>query len=186
MRVTLIVQQICKLLTVMALGVLIAQKTGLRPYMQVIGGGLFVGVVACWTYARMPGGKPMRRSDNEAAEGITASSVPSVKSMWATVRVDRSFAIYLIGMVVTIIGQCMLGSFVPLFLKSVAGMPSSRVIWLDAAGMMGGLGDELSGGAGLPRSFWIQADHASVNGDGVSRFIPGGGLCWPSGSCFLA
>ncbi len=138
--VTLIVQQICKLLTVMALGVLIAQKTGLRPYMQVIGGGLFVGVVACLSYARMPGGKPMRRSDNEAAEGITASSVPSVKSMWATVRVDRSFAIYLIGMVVTIIGQCMLGSFVPLFLKSVAGMPSSRVIWLDAAGMVGGLG----------------------------------------------
>jgi MFS family permease len=60
--------------------------------------------------------------------------------MWAAVRVDRSFSLYLIGMVVTIIGQCMLGTLVPLFLKNVAGMPSSRVIWLDAAGMVGGLG----------------------------------------------
>jgi MFS family permease len=142
--VTLIVQQLCKLLTVLALGVLIAQRAGLRPYMQAIACGLIVGVAACWSYARMPGGQPMRRqpaaADTEAAHGVTASSVPSFKSMWATVRVDRSFALYLTGMVVTIVAQCMLGSFVPLFLKDVARMPSSRVIWLDAAGMVGGLG----------------------------------------------
>jgi predicted MFS family arabinose efflux permease len=138
--VTMIVQQLCKLVTVLALGVLIGQKAGLRPYMQAIGGGLFVGVAACLSYARMPGGKAPPPRHSEAAEGITASTIPSVKSMWATVWLDRSFSLFLIGMVVTIIGQCMLGSFVPLFMKTVAGMPTSRVIWLEAATTVGGLG----------------------------------------------
>jgi MFS family permease len=107
--------------------------------MQAISSGLVVGVAACLSYARMPGGKPMPQPDSEAAHGVTAASVPSFKSMWATVRVDRSFALFLIGMVVTIIGQSMLASFVPLFMKSVAGMPPSNVIWLEAANMIGGL-----------------------------------------------
>jgi hypothetical protein len=137
--VTLIVQQVCKLVTVLVLGGLVAERSGLRPYEQAIGGGLVVGVAACWCYARMPGGKPVGAAGGGEVGGTLRSSIPTVGSMWATVRRDGPFGLYLSGMVVVIVGQCMLVSFVPLFMRSVAGMPSSWVVWLDAAGMAGGL-----------------------------------------------
>lgn len=100
----------------------------LSRYQLLIGGGAVIGIISVLVMVKIPGGAPM----DERTDASTHLS-----DLREALR-DGNFRTFLLGRACEVMGAGMAGAFFPLFLTERLGMPSSTVIALGTAGVLGG------------------------------------------------
>lgn len=108
-------------------GFVIERTAGLTGFMLLISAGVLAGLVAAWSYGRVPGGA--RRGDVNNAD---------IRKVLAVSK-DPNFRRYMLGIGLIIVGFTPLLSFLPLFMTQVVGLSESNVVRLPIGALAGGL-----------------------------------------------
>ncbi|AQQ72096.1 H+ Antiporter protein [Limihaloglobus sulfuriphilus] len=105
------------------------EHLGLSRFMILISAGLLMGYVSLVFYYLLPGGTAVHESERKNA-GFTAI-LSSLK--------DRLYLKYLTGVSLGVLGSGALFSFLPLYMKEVAGIEAGTIVWIDLGGMTGSI-----------------------------------------------
>lgn len=110
-------------------GYVVGHGTGLGRFLGLQAAGCAAGLVGTLMLLRVPGGEPAGMEENG-------------RTHWADLREamrDRNFRNFLCGIAGVMLGSGMLGAFMPLMLVDKVGIGPGTVIWLDNAGLIGGM-----------------------------------------------
>jgi MFS family permease len=128
----------------LALGIasrVIGTTPGLASFMGLIGVGAVIGIVGVALMGFVPGGAPIRASG--PSQGHFAALIATLN--------DRNFLCTLGGLGSVMVGSVLLTSFLPLYAIEQIGLPSSTVVLLDMAAMLGGVMASLFWGVAADR-----------------------------------
>lgn len=107
-------------------GTVLGLVHGLTGFLILFAAGVAAGFVSVWASTRIPGGAPQP----EAA---------ATRRNLRDALFDGEFRKYSIGVALITLGTVPLGSFLPLYMEEIVGLPSSQVVLLQLGGMVGAL-----------------------------------------------
>ncbi|MEZ4670860.1 MAG: MFS transporter [Anaerolineae bacterium] len=102
---------------------------GFERFTLLFGLALFFGFAAVWSANHIPGGAPVRGSQQEQV----------AYRQLAGVFKDRNFVLYMLALSAVIIGSTPMGSFLPLYMEQQIGLSESHVVLLQIGLLVGGL-----------------------------------------------
>lgn len=123
---------ISTLASVTALGVagyVVSRGTGLGRFLGLQAAGCAAGLIGTLMLTRVPGGGPVTTTGN------SRSHRAELRDAFR----DGNFRCFLYGTAGLTLGGGMLTAFLPLLLVERVGLPPGTVIWLDNAGLIGGM-----------------------------------------------
>jgi HEAT repeat protein/Na+/melibiose symporter-like transporter len=123
------------LAAVSAASYVLDRTTGLNGYMLLISIGIFFGFASVWAASRIPGGAPVKHSEQSS----------SWRGMAMAAR-DPNFVRYLAGAALITIGTVPIGSFLPLFMQEVVGLSEGQAVLLQSGALVGNLVSSLPWG----------------------------------------
>jgi HEAT repeat protein len=117
------------LLAVSIAGFVLDRTVGLTGFMWLIGVGTIFGFVSVWAATRIPGGAPVRRTQEQGS---------TLRGMWNAIR-DRNFTRYLAGAALITLGTVPMVSFLPLYMQEQVGLSAGSVVLLQSGTLVGNL-----------------------------------------------
>ncbi len=145
-------------------GVFLGPLPHTSQFLWLIGVGAAFGIVSVAFAGSVPGGRPTPQAASPAG-GHAREALR-----------DGNFRLYLVGVAMIILGWDAISSFVPLFLKEEVGLPTSTVVLLQNAGMIGGMISCFLWGWAADR---YGSKPVMLLGLVVMCFIPLGWMCIP-------
>jgi MFS family permease len=107
----------------------IDSMTGIGRYMLLFGVGLFFGILAVISYARLPGGAPVHNVDPQTSR---------TKEMRLALH-DSAYMSFLLILAVVALGGSIGGAFVSLYANEQIGLSTGNVVLLSIGASIGGL-----------------------------------------------
>jgi MFS family permease len=126
--VYMVVTTIASGAALLAAGTIIGARTGIEPYLLLIGVGAVLGIFGILAMIPVPGGAP--QASDETQKTHFANMLKALG--------DRNLVAYLGGMAGVSIGSILLISFLPLYVKDKIGLAAGTVVSMDAVLMVGG------------------------------------------------
>jgi MFS family permease len=124
-----VISTLVTLATAAASSYVIDSMTGLGRYLLLFGVGLFFGILAVISYARLPGGEPVHNVDPQASR---------TQEMHLALR-DTSYLSFLLILAVVALGGSIGSAFVSLYANEQIGLSTGNVVLLSIGASIGGL-----------------------------------------------
>jgi MFS family permease len=124
-----IISTLVTMATTAAASIVIDSMAGLERYMLLFAVGLVFGILAVLSYARLPGGEPVRNIDPTASRS---------REMRQALH-DRNFMGFMLILALITLGGSIGGAFVALYANEQIGLSTGNVVLLSIGASIGGL-----------------------------------------------